>query len=238
MTSKPLFTTLVITLFLSLVSPMSFAASILKLPSSAEVKLLNGQTFDGGREVTLVEGTNQIVFRYVINYRDSGMQTQFNSDPVILTFDANNAEYELSLPSIRNKNAANKFNKTPSVTLSSNQSNSVAYQADILRKDGLQLGRDYQEELLTYNQTQQLASVAAFAPTNTVPTNTVSTNTVSTNTVPTNVASASTVAPAQPQVITPKSIAEDQAEISEMLDYWYNKANAETKAKFKAKISQ
>ncbi|WP_119969084.1 DUF2057 family protein [Shewanella japonica] len=238
MTSKPLFTTLVITLFLSLVSPMSFAASILKLPSSAEVKVLNGETFDGGREVTLVEGTNQIVFRYVINYRDSGMQTQFNSDPVILTFDANNAEYELSLPSIRNKNAANKFNNTPSVTLRSNQSNSVAYQADILRKDGLQLGRDYQEELLTYNQTQQLASVAAFAPTNTVPTNTVSTNTVSTNTVPTNVASASAVAPAQPQVITPKTIAEDQAEISEMLDYWYNKANAETKAKFKAKISQ
>ena len=210
---------------------MSFAASVLELPNTVEVKVFNGKAYEGNDDIALVEGQNQIVFRYVVNYRDSGMQTQFNSSAIVLTFDADDAQYQLTLPSIRNKNAASQFNREPKVNLSSNQSDSTPHQIDVLRKSGIQIGRDYAEEMLSYNQTQQVAAVAAFAPAITVPAVKATAVKVTEATPPAAVAS-------QLKVVTPKTIAEDQAEISEMLDYWYNKANPDTKAKFKAKINQ
>ncbi|GIU53888.1 MULTISPECIES: DUF2057 domain-containing protein [Shewanella] len=225
---------LLIALALLITSPMSFAASILDLPNNVEVKMLNGKTYDGDDDIALTEGTNQIVFRYVVNYRDSGMQTQFNSNAVVLTFDANNDQYELELPSIRNKNAANKFNKQPAMTLTNSQDKSVSFKSDVLVKEGLQIGRDYPEEMAIYNQSQLAASVTAFAPVVTAP---IAATPVIATTQATLVTETQ-VAPIPAVVVKPKTIAEDQAEISEMLDYWYNKANQDTKAKFKAKINQ
>ncbi|WP_153914777.1 DUF2057 domain-containing protein [Shewanella sp. TC10] len=232
MNSKAFF----IGLFIFAISPMSFAASVLELPNTVEVQVFNGKAYEGNDDIALVEGQNQIVFRYVVNYRDSGMQTQFNSSAIVLTFDADDAQYQLTLPSIRNKNAANQFNREPKVNLSSNQSDSTPHQIDVLRKSGMQIGRDYTEEMLSYNQTQQVAAVAAFAPAITVPAVKVTEATPPVAVAP--VVATSAAIASQPKIVTPKTIAEDQAEISEMLDYWYNKANPDTKAKFKAKINQ
>ncbi|MCL1065746.1 DUF2057 domain-containing protein [Shewanella olleyana] len=227
-------------LFILSISPMSFAASLLELPNSVEVTVFNGKAYERNDDIALEKGQNQIVFRYVVNYRDNGMQTLFNSNAVVLTFDADDAQYQLTLPTIRNKNAANKFNREPEVNLSSNQSDSVPHKIDVLRKSGIQIGRDYVEEMHTYNQTQQVAAVAAFAPALTAPTATTGvTSTTAPAVAVAPIATTSTAAvTSQPKVVTPKTIAEDQAEISEMLDYWYNKANQDTKAKFKAKINQ
>lgn len=232
---------------------MSFAASILDLPNNVEVKMLNGKTYDGDDDVALNEGENQIVFRYVVNYRDSGMQTQFNSNAVVLTFTAQQSQYELELPNIRNKNAANKFNKQPTMTLTDSEDKPVSFKSDVLVKEGLQIGRDYPEEMAIYNQSQQVAAVAVFAPkaalapsAGTTVTPTLSSQTETATQVTNAQVAAAQVTNAQAQVtapvpdaaVKPKTIAEDQAEISEMLDYWYNKANQDTKNKFKAKINQ
>ncbi len=230
MNSKSLF----FSLLLLTLTPLAYAASVLELPTSVEVKVLNGQVYSGDRDIKLTEGENQIVFNYVVNYRDNGMQTQFNSNAVVLTFNAQNDQYELTLPTIRNKNAANKFNKTPSMTLTNKQGSTVAFQSEALIKAGLQIGRDYPEEMIAYNQAGHIASVPRFAPVAQVAVAPIAASAA---------ASAPSINhPAEPVTpnlaVKPKTIAEDQAEIGEMLDYWYNKANDDTKAKFKAKINQ
>ncbi|MFC1519224.1 DUF2057 domain-containing protein [Shewanella sp. 10N.286.52.B9] len=240
---------LIIGLLVVITSPASFAASVLDIPSSVDVLLLNGQQLDTD-EVTLVEGDNQLLFRYQVNYRDSGMQTQFKSEAVIVKFSASNDTYRLKLPSIRNRNAANSFNKSPQLTLTNSQGLPVEFIQDLLLKDGLQLGRDFELELSQYNLSNKPAAMS-FTPLSvdnanlaTKPALTAAPTITSTATI--TPASTTTAAPATvaaapaltPTAITPKTIAQDQAEITEMLDYWYSKANQETRAKFKAKINQ
>ncbi|WP_144213084.1 YccT family protein [Shewanella donghaensis] len=223
-----------------LTTPFALAAGVLDIPNSVEVIVLNGQekTFDD--EVPLVEGENQLVFRYLTYYRDHGTQTQFKSEAVILKFNAQDERYEISLPNIRNKNNANSFNQSPKFTLVNSQNKPVNFEQGLLKKEGLQLGREYQLEINEYNLTNQPAAMASISETVMKPSSESITTPVSqTITAPAAVAAAvvATTSTTQPIVKAPKTIAEDQAEITEMLDYWYNKANDETKAKFKAKVN-
>ncbi|QIR13701.1 YccT family protein [Shewanella aestuarii] len=239
------------TLSLSLLSPLLFAAS-LSLPTNAELIALNGQEIKATNPLDLTTGVNQIAFRYQGTYRQGGTQTRFESELIVVSFSADDQDYTLTLPTIRNKRDANNFDQQPQLSITSKQGD-LAFTYDVITKPGLQWNRKYLEELALYNQSQQVASVNEFAIPVATATNSQSTiqqeaptpstaikatpTTTSTISTPPAKAESAKAEMATQAVIQPKTIAQDQAEISQMLDYWYSKANDETKAAFKNKIN-
>ena len=229
-----------------LTSPM-LMASTLTLPSTADIIAVNGQPIKAENTLDLAEGVNQLALRYTGSYRDRGSMERFESEVVIIRFNAENTSYQLVLPNISQAKQASRFNQQPEIVINST-SGPIAIQTDVLIKNGLQLGRNYQQELAAYNQTQQGAAVSQFASAYAVavPVAPVSIAPPQGVTTPT-VISAATIAPvslAPPSqiatptsVVVPKTIEQDQAEIREMLDYWYSKANDNTKAEFKQSIN-
>lgn len=260
-------------LSLSFFSPLLFAAS-LNLPINIDVIALNGQEIKADNPLDLQVGVNQLAFRYEGTYRQAGSQERFESELIVASFIAEDQDYTLTLPTIRNKREADNFDKQPQLSITGKQGE-LALKQDVITKSGLQWNRKYIEEIAQYNQSQQVASVTEFAkqaetasaaeaaqpaPAEVMPkintevkqvaaatTTTAVTSQTLTSKGATSASSQMQASPASPAatkaevvtqtVIQPKTIAQDQAEISQMLDYWYSKANDETKAAFKNKIN-
>jgi len=230
----------------SFTSPM-LVANTLTLPSTANIMAVNGQPIEAKNTIDLVEGVNQIALRYTGSFRERGSMERFESEVVVIRFNAENKSYQLMLPNITQAKQANRFNKHPEIAINSD-SGKVTIQTDILTKSGLQFGRNYQQELAAYNLSQQAAAVSQFAPAYAVaapvapvsiaPPQGVATATAASATIvaPVSISPPSPIA-APTSAVAPKTIEQDQAEIRQMLDYWYNKANDNTKAEFKQSIN-
>lgn len=237
----------IIALLCLTLSPMGIAAS-LQLPDRVETVLVNGKASQQQSSVKLdlsmPDNMQQIAFRYQARYRDNGSQNNFVSDVVILRFQASEQNYQLTLPTINSASRANQFNDQPTITLTDNTGKSIVFTQDKLMKSGLQIGRDFAQEIAQYNESGAITAIASAKPINK------------------KTATAAPMAPVAPIVpIAPVAIVpvaktaevtasnntantqvnktEDitQAEISRMLDYWYQKANPNTQAEFKAKIN-
>lgn len=217
----------------SLFSQYAIAAS-LHLPDRTETVFVNNKASHQQSKVlldsTLPNGMQQIAFRYQARYRDNGSQNDFISDVIVLRFNASEQDYRLTLPPINSAASAKKFNLKPAITLTDSSGNTIAFTQDKLIKSGLQIGRDFVQEMAQYNASAAIAAVASSAVI------TPSLNPVSGATIASDHSS---------QVISPSAdvievTAEDitQAEVMRMLDYWYQKANNQTQAEFKAKINQ
>ncbi|MGZ9897323.1 YccT family protein [Shewanella gaetbuli] len=218
--------------------PSTIMAASLTIPNNVNVLVHNGKSIEVKNNLPLAIGLNQIAFRYQGSYRERGNQEQFESEVVIVNFNAKDQQYRIELPTIRNNRAENNFNKNPNVVIKS-ADQQVSLTLDVLLKSGLQIGRDYQDEMAQYNQMEQVASVQQFIPLTSNAINdshaTVATTTETTSIVaPTAVAIAADTANDSKAV--PKTIEQDQAEIRQMLDYWYSKANEQTRAEFKQAI--
>jgi uncharacterized protein YccT (UPF0319 family) len=223
---------------------MGIAAS-LQLPDRAETVLVNGKASQQQSSVKLdlsmPDNMQQIAFRYQARYRDNGSQNDFVSDVVILRFQASEQNYQLTLPTINSASRANQFNDQPTITLTDNTGKSIVFTQDKLMKSGLQIGRDFAQEIAQYNGSGAIAAIASakrinkktataapvvplapVAPVAIVPVAKTTEVTASNNTADT-------------QVNKTENIT--QAEVSRMLDYWYQKANPNTQAEFKAKIN-
>ncbi|MGI2036951.1 DUF2057 domain-containing protein [Shewanella frigidimarina] len=231
----------IIALLCLTLSPMGIAAS-LQLPDRAETVLVNGKASQQQSSVKLdlsmPDNMQQIAFRYQARYRDNGSQNNFISDVVILRFQASEQNYQLTLPTINSASRANQFNDQPTITLTDNTGKSIVFTQDKLMKSGLQIGRNFAQEIALYNESGAIAAIAsakritsktttaaapvAIVPVAIVPVAKTTEVTASNNTADT-------------QVNKTEDIT--QAEVSRMLDYWYQKANPNTQAEFKAKIN-
>ena len=234
----------IIALLCLTLSPMGIAAS-LQLPDRVETVLVNGKASQQQSSVKLdlsmPDNMQQIAFRYQARYRDNGSQNNFVSDVVILRFQASEQNYQLTLPTINSSSRANQFNDRPTITLTDNTGKSIVFTRDKLMKSGLQIGRNFAQEIAQYNESGAIAAIASAKPINK------------------KTATAAPIAPVVPIVpvaivpvaktaeVTASNNTADtqvnktenitQAEISRMLDYWYQKANPNTQAEFKAKIN-
>ena len=228
----------IIALLCLTLSPMGIAAS-LQLPDRVETVLVNGKASQQQSSVKLdlsmPDNMQQIAFRYQARYRDNGSQNNFVSDVVILRFQASEQNYQLTLPTINSASRANQFNDQPTITLTDNTGKSIVFTQDKLMKSGLQIGRNFAQEIALYNESGAIAAIASakritsktttaapVAPVALVPVAKTTEVTASNNTADT-------------QVNKTEDIT--QAEVSRMLDYWYQKANPNTQAEFKAKIN-
>ncbi|QQX82015.1 DUF2057 domain-containing protein [Shewanella sp. KX20019] len=191
----------------------------LTLPSNSELLLINGKEADGNKEPSLKNGENQIALRYIGRYQQQGSQTQFSSDVIIVTFTAKDKQLTIGFPRIRSTRDADAFNSNPQITVKDSSGTSVDFQQGLLIKEGLQLGRDYEEEISIYNSSNKVAAIVALAAPVILASPPINTQAV-------------TALPTKDS----KAIS-DQVNVGKMLDFWYEQADEETKQAFKLKIN-
>lgn len=202
--------------------PLSAQADVtLHLNDNVELLAYNGQTHKSsvfGKEDTVVlqDGTQQLAFRYVTSFEEGKDVTFVRSDVLVVKFDAQDTDVHFEFPEYLNKHQARKFNKNPEFTIKDASDNAIAFEQGKLIKSGFQLSRDYLSELQRYNQTDMPASL---------------------NLEQTPVAE---TAPAKPVTRSTKVVVNDSEGINEeeyQLHYWFQKADAQTKARFKAFVN-
>ncbi|GAL08650.1 putative secreted protein [Photobacterium aphoticum] len=140
----------------------SLADVNLSLPYQAELVLVNGVEKEGNQPLVLPNGVNQIAFTYRDSLRENGDDFLYTSDVIIVKFTADDEKLHLQLPKLRTGMDGKNFNKTPQVTLVNDAGDTVAFKQDKLMKAGLQFGRDYEKEMVTYNASGKVAAVALW----------------------------------------------------------------------------
>ncbi|WP_047042093.1 DUF2057 family protein [Vibrio mexicanus] len=201
-------------------STFAFADVTIKVPDTIEILNANGEkaSLDGGffsatKDLTLPDGENQIVFRYK-PYFDRGDDRQtYESYAVITKFNAADTELTFELPQYRNQKEAERDIKNFEWALVDQNGDAIEVKKDNLIKDGMQIGRDFPQEVREYNRAGGVAAVAI----------------------------AGTAMPVTLPAIKDQPKGEATASASaaeEMLHFWYEKADAETKARFKAFVNQ
>jgi hypothetical protein len=231
--------------------PPAMADVNLNLPKTAEVLTVNGKQPGNSSDLILADGTNQIAFRYAAQYRQQADSVHYLSDVLIVRFDESAQTLTLKLPAINSARDAKKFDESPKLILVNAQDESVSFAQDKLVKNGLQIGRDFEHEMLQYNLGEHPASLnititaAVTQPNDTIAppsanqpqirqaSAVASTSLIMPTVMAPTVATVNDQTQQNTSVTTPS-----QAEISQMLDYWYKLANDNTKANFKAKINQ
>lgn len=203
----------------ALISSAAFADVTLSIPDTINVLVVNdaspkleGGFFSASKTLTLPDGENQILFQYQPYFDQGNDRVILESDPLVGTFNASNIKLEFALPKYRNENQARKQISHVEWSLVDESGNTLETKQDKLVKDGFQLGRNHQIELAEYNRQGGVAALSTVA------------------------ATAAVATPASKA--TPANTAQvDSNTAEEMLHFWYNKADAETQARFKAHIN-
>ncbi|WP_261817759.1 DUF2057 family protein [Vibrio gallicus] len=204
-------------LALTLAAP-SFADVTLDFSDHVDLLLVNGEKpnieggfFSSDKKVTLPDGENQIVFRYIPTFKNGKDREQYTSNVVISKFTATDAELQFEFPKYRNVKDAERFDKSPDWKLIDSNKTSINFVQDTLVHHGMQIGRDFEAEAVRYNATQGIAAV-------------------STGVVLAAPEQASTTAPAVKNA--------DASTAEEMLHFWYSKADPKTQQRFKDYINK
>ncbi|GIU26234.1 UPF0319 protein [Shewanella colwelliana] len=194
------------------------------LPNSTESLAINGKATNE-RELSIENGTVQLLFKYNANYRSQGQQVRFTSQATILTFEGKDSRYQIEMPPINSQRDADKFNQQPWLTIKNASGDLVDYKIDILVKEGLQIGRDYTGELETYNTNNGIAAIALLPPLKQQP------KIMTFDNQQAHIEKTEKPLSAEP----PQP---DQINIGQMLDFWYSQADEATRKAFKEKINQ
>ncbi|WP_428036096.1 YccT family protein [Amphritea sp.] len=173
---------------------------------------------------TLPNGINQILVNYSAEIESSGDLEIETTNPHIIVFKAEDSRLVLSAPEITRISDFNEFDKSQQWKLADGSGSSISYQSKPLIKEGFQLSRDYASELQRFNQSGDALSINSFAPINRPPV-----------TLPIN----SVVSGVNISSLSNGSADNaDSVNLPEkLLQYWYLKADAETRERFKVWIS-
>lgn len=204
------------TLFTAIALGMSSYASAqvtISIPDTIDVVVANnakpelkGGFFDASKTLILPDGENQILFIYQPYFDQGKDRVILDSDPLIATFNAQGQQLELDMPNYRNAHQASQQIRSVKWSLKDSSGNRIAVKQDKLVKEGMQIGRNLQLELVEYNRNGGKAALSGME-----------------------------AAPIATKIDSKES-ADSTAE--EMLHFWYSKADAKTKARFKAHINQ
>ncbi|MBA5761386.1 DUF2057 family protein [Vibrio sp. 404] len=182
------------------------------LAVNAEKPALEGGLFSSDKTLTLEDGENQIVVRYLPYFSKGSDRVIVESQAVIAKFTAENQDLTFELPEFRNERDAEKHIGDWQVKLVNQQGQSIEIAQDALHRDGLQLGRNYIIESEEYNRTNGVAALTS-----------------------------TTVATATMQMTATSAVTDakvDSSTAEEMLHFWYQKADQETRNKFKQYVNQ
>ncbi len=136
------------------------------VPDTIEVLVANGETpklegslFDAHKSLVLPDGENQILFRYKPYFSQGNDRIIVESQAVLAKFNASETELEFQLPEYRNEKQARQKLDKEQWRLLDDKGATVKLKQDLLLKDGMQVGRNYKQEVLEYNRRGGVASV-------------------------------------------------------------------------------
>ncbi|MEZ8776031.1 DUF2057 family protein [Vibrio splendidus] len=207
-----------------IVAPNVLADVTIEVPSSADALVevlavneakpdLDGGFFSSSKTITVPDGVNQIVFKYQLAFSQGNDREFVDSDTIIATFDSADTALTFDMPKFRNTNEAKKGLQNLDWKLVDENQNAISVKQDKLVKDGMQIGRKYPQEAREYNQKGGIAALTVGA-------------------------SAGAAAVAQPVTLPAKIDGNAANTAEEMLYFWYEKADAETKQKFKDYVNK
>lgn len=136
----------------SLISTAVFAETTISIPRPYVIYLVDGKPFKSTEpELSFTKGDHQIVMRFEGNYSTRSNVEFVNAEPLVVNLTTDGKEsLAFDLPLITDSSSAKNFVKSQNLHLVNTQSKAV-HKADISvlpKKEGLQIGRDYQQELL------------------------------------------------------------------------------------------
>lgn len=207
------------TLFISCALLPSISLADINISAGDGVKILaiNGEAIDAGTffsaapELTAHNGKAQIVAEYTAEITESADEYQLEkSDTFVLTFTAENTAIRIHAPEISNRYSLKAFNSTGNWQLQDAAGKSVPFVFGKLEKEGFQLVRDYEKEVKEFNNSTADAAVSEL-----------NIETHSFN-------QGRATYPAE------SNFHPDQKMVGQMLQYWYEQANTETRNKFKS----
>lgn len=189
----------------------ALASATLAIPQPYIVYLLDGKAvknelLDNKQSLPLAKGKHQLVIRFEGSFRDQGENRLISGEPVVYSLDiAGNESLALEFTYPRDYRAAEQYLKNQQLKLVDTKTGKEV-KADYFvmpKKEGLQIGRNYQEELESMGKA--FAQSAASVP-------------------------VATAAAAATVTATNDLTGQDQS--LEMLKYWYLKADSKTRKDF------
>lgn len=202
-------------------------AATLKLPQEVNLlvidgKKVSGSLFKGSKGLELVDGHHQILFRVEKPVRyGSRDEDMYSSDALIANFDSTNSDIiSISLPRIVTKAEATRFDKNPTFTLVNEKGQTINSVQDKLVLQGLVVAIDLEMEMAKYNAGNSIASIPSLAQISIV--NPAGYPPVAMPPVTT------TRTPVPQTSVTLKGETAEE----EMLQYWYQRADKETRKRF------
>ncbi|WP_263080752.1 DUF2057 domain-containing protein [Endozoicomonas sp. Mp262] len=160
---------------LAVISISAFAGSApdssvnyLKLPDQAELLIIDGkdardQNVNKREGVRLADGKHQVVFQFKALLKGTSDSAMYTSDPYVVSFGLNGSQqYQLTVPrKFRSIRDAEAFAKAPAenLVLLDSHNKQIPYQVAVLKKRGIQLGRDLVEETRKFNLSSDPAAL-------------------------------------------------------------------------------
>ncbi len=189
----------------------ALADTTVVVPRPYTTNLIDGKPYKGNSsELNLVEGEHQLVIRFEGNYSTKNNVDLVSSEPLVVNFKTNGKEQlTFDLPLIRESAQAKAFLKNQKLHLVDKNTKAIkeANIFELPKKEGLQIGRDYQEELLALGKAFQQPVI----------------NEDGTVSARGNV---------QQAALTNTVSGNKNLQALEMLKYWYNRADPQTRKAF------
>lgn len=201
----------------------AWANVTLKLPKNIVIVAENGKKTKVETKASLPDGNNQLVIRFAgeLSRKHADENADFeSSDTFVVLFNASNQSLKMVTPRIQRLSELEKWNKNPNIRILDSANTDIDIQIARLEKEGIQIFRDYETELEAFNKTDSPAALGTL----------------------TSVSEDSISSPAKAVTIpSPKkqSGAADKTDMAEdMLEYWYQQADENAKARFKQRINK
>ena len=146
----------VLTLF---ICASTWADTVVTVPRPYATYLVDGKSYKtNDSDVKLSAGEHQLVIRFEGNYSKRDSIDLVSGEPLVVNFKTDGQEQlTFDLPLLREAPQAKAFLKNQKLQLIDRNSKAVktAHIFELPKKEGLQIGRDYQEELLALGKAFQ-----------------------------------------------------------------------------------
>lgn len=204
-----------VSLLLLCAASTAFADTTVYVPHPYSIYLVDGQNHKGlDPELHFAAGEHQMVIRYEGNFGNKENIRVVSGEPMVINFNTNgNEQLKIDLPMLHDANQARQFLANQKLQLVDSNTKAVktATIFELPKKEGLQIGRDYQEELIAQGKAFQQPIIN-------------SDGTVS--------AATSGAAVAGPAA----GLNNKNLQSLEMLKYWYNRSDVPTRKAFQVWI--
>ncbi len=194
---------------LLLFSSLCAAQMSLSLPAGYEALTCNGKKPEMFNRVAINRGINQLVFRFAGELGRTNDADMFYSDVFVVLF-RGDENLRLAVPEINNEFELKDLNEKQQVDILDKNGKSKVVAKDKLIKEGFLLARDFEQEIMKFNQG---SSAAALKPT-------VVNSSMSTS-APANI-----------------STSQVPGMALKILQYWYLNATEQERAEFKQWLKQ